>query len=85
MKGPDSLYHILKQLHGVHDVLVLEKNKEKRLSTAVQSKRKVQVDMFKSACDIKRVSQGHDVALSKVYPYKSATFNISNYEYNLQQ
>ena len=61
-----------------------KKDKEKRLSTAVQSKRKVQVDMFKSACDIKRVSQGHDVALSKVYPYKSATFNISNYEYNLQ-
>lgn len=31
-------------------------DKEKHLSTAVQSKRKVQVDMFKTARDIKLVT-----------------------------
>lgn len=29
------LYHILKQLHGVHDVLVLENQEEKHLSPKV--------------------------------------------------
>lgn len=33
---PDSLYHILKQLHGVHDVLILEK----RYRKTFQSKQK---------------------------------------------